>query len=51
VNGTAMSNAKGRLAEAYTGTSGSKTTDLGFSYSARGEVTDAWESTPNSGGF
>jgi RHS repeat-associated protein len=51
VNGTAMSNAKGRMAEAYTGTSGSKTTDLGFSYSARGEVADVWESTLNSGGY
>ena len=49
VNGVAMANAKGRLAEAYTGNS--KTTDLGFSYSARGEVTDVYESTPNSGGY
>ncbi len=37
VNSVVMSNAKARLAEAYTGTSGSKITDLGFSYSARGE--------------
>ncbi len=49
VNGTAMANAKGHLAEAYTGSS--KTTDLGFSYSARGEVTDAWQKSPNSGGW
>jgi RHS repeat-associated protein len=51
VNGTSMVFAKTRLAEAYTGTSAAKKTDLGFSYSARGDVTDAWESTPNSGGY
>jgi RHS repeat-associated protein len=53
VNGTAMGNAKTRLAEAYTciGGCSSKITDLGFTYSARGETTDAWESTPNSGGY
>jgi len=39
---------KGRLTEAYTG---NKTTDLVFNYSARGEVTDVWESTPHSGGY
>ncbi len=49
VNGSTMSYAKGRLAEAYTGTS--KTTDLGFSYSKRGEVTGVYESTPHSGGY
>jgi hypothetical protein len=49
VNGVAMSNAKGRVAEAYTGSS--KTTDLGFSYSARGEAIGAWESTSHSGGY
>ena len=26
-------------------------TDLGFSYSARGEVTDAYQSTPHSNGY
>ncbi len=51
VNGVAMANAKGHLAEAYTGTSGSKITDLGLVYSVRGEVTEIWESTPNSGGY
>ena len=51
VNGVAMANAKGHLAEAYTGPSGSKTTDLGLVYSVRGEVTEIWESTPNSGGY
>jgi RHS repeat-associated protein len=49
VNGTAMANAKGRLAEASTGSS--KTTDLGFSYSARGDLTDVYQSSPNSGGY
>ena len=44
VNGTGMTYAKGRLAEAYTGAS--KTTDLGYSYSLRGEVTDVYQSTP-----
>jgi RHS repeat-associated protein len=53
VNGVAMSNTAGRLAEAYTcsGACTSKLTDLGFSYSARGEVTDVYEFTPNSGGY
>jgi RHS repeat-associated protein len=46
---TPMSNAKGKLAEAYTGTSASKITDEFFSYSKRGEMTDAYESTPHSG--
>src|SRR2546428_5723669 len=46
-----MANAKARLAEAYTGPSASKTTDLGFSYSVRGEVADAYESTPHSNGY
>src|SRR5437879_6046163 len=50
---TAMVNAKARLAEAYTATSptGTKITDVGFSYSARGEVSDVYESTPNSQGY
>src|SRR5439155_22785986 len=47
VDGTAMANAKGRLAEAYTGPSTSKVTDLGFSYSPRGEVTDTYAWTPH----
>jgi RHS repeat-associated protein len=54
VNGTAMSNTNDRLAEAYTCTTacpGTKITDLGFSYSLRGEVTDVYESTPHSGGY
>jgi len=48
-NGAAMLNPKGRLVEAYTGPSGSKTTDEFFSYSVRGEMQDAWECTPHSG--
>ena len=45
-----MQNAKGRLAEAYTGSS-TKRTDLGYSYSARGEVTDVWQAAQNSPGY
>jgi RHS repeat-associated protein len=53
VNGVAMTNVKSRMAEAYTATSstGTKITDVGLSYSARGEVSDVYESTPNSGGY
>lgn len=51
INGTAVSNAKGRLAEAYSGPSSAKITDEGFSYSARGEVTDTWEWTQHSSGW
>ncbi len=48
-NSTAMSNPKGRLVEAYSGASGSKTTDEFFSYSVRGELLDTWQCTPHSG--
>ena len=53
VNGVAMANVKSRLAEAYTATSstGTKITDIGLSYSARGEASDVYESTPNSGNY
>ena len=53
VNGTAMVNVKGRLAEAYTCSTcpGTKITDLGLSYTARGEVSDTYESTPHSSGY
>jgi RHS repeat-associated protein len=53
VNGQTMTNAKSRLAEAYTCTTcpGTKITDLGYKYSARGEVTDVYESTLHSGGY
>ena len=49
--GQTMANAKGRLAEAYTGPTGSKITDLGFSYSPRGEAADFWQKSTNSGGW
>ena len=51
VNSTSMSNAKTRLAEAYTctGTCSGKVTDLFFSYWPTGQTTDVWELTPNSG--
>ena len=53
INGTAMANPKNRLVEAYTCTScpGTKITDLGFSYSVRGGVADAYEWTQHSGGW
>jgi RHS repeat-associated protein len=53
VNGAAMANAKGRLGEAYTAQSqgGTKLTDAGFSYTARGEVSDVYQETPNSNGY
>jgi hypothetical protein len=55
VNTVAMTNAKGRLAEAYTCTllplCFSKPTDKGFSYTVRGEVSDIYESTPHSSGY
>jgi RHS repeat-associated protein len=55
VNGIAMSNVKGRLARAVTCTSCANPltpiTELGFSYSLRGETTDTWESTQHSGGY
>ena len=53
VNSVAMANAKTRLAEAYTCTScpGTKLTDEGFSYTARGEPSDVFESTPHSGTY
>jgi RHS repeat-associated protein len=53
VNSVAMANAKTRLAEAYTCVSpcSSKITDLGFSYTARGETSDLYQSTLHSGGY
>lgn len=53
VNSVAMVNAKTRLAEAYTCTScpGTKLTDEGFSYTARGEPSEVYESTPHSSGY
>jgi RHS repeat-associated protein len=54
VNGNAMTNGKGRVVEAYTSTcqtTCSKITDLGFSYTVRGELTDVYQSSPHSGGY
>ncbi|MGB7331244.1 MAG: RHS repeat-associated core domain-containing protein [Terriglobales bacterium] len=53
VNSVVMTNTLGRVAEAYTAptAAGTKTTDEGFSYTARGEVSDVYESTPNSNGY
>src|ERR1700722_349688 len=53
VNGVVMANSKARMAEAYTATSstGTKITDLGYSYTVRGEVSDVYESTPHSSGY
>ena len=53
VNSIAMVNAKARMAEAYTCFSpcSTKITDLGFSYTVRGESSDVYESTPHSGGY
>lgn len=53
VNGSVMNNAKTRLAEAYTTSSSctSNCTDFGFSYTARGEVSDVYESAQHSGGY
>jgi RHS repeat-associated protein len=53
VNSVVMANAKARLAEAYTCYSpcSSIITDLGMSYTARGEASDVYESTPHSGGY
>ena len=53
VNSVVMANAKTRLAEAYTCTTcpGTKITDLGLSYTARGEVSDTYQSTPHSSGY
>jgi RHS repeat-associated protein len=53
VNGVAMTNGKMRVVEAYTATTqgGTKITDAGFSYTVRGESSDIYEKTPNSGGY
>jgi RHS repeat-associated protein len=52
INGLAMTNTKGRLAEAYTClTPCTKITDIGFSYTARGEISDAYQWSTNSAGY
>ncbi len=53
VNSVTMANAKARMAEAYTCVSpcSSKITDIGFSYTARGEPSNVYQSTPHSSGY
>ncbi len=56
VNGAAMSNAEGRLAEAYTCSGAtlpcsSKITDEGFSYDQRGLMSAYYQKSPNSAGY
>ena len=56
VNGTAMTYAEGRLAEAYTCSGAtlpcsSKITDEGFSYDQRGLMSAYYQMSPNSGGY
>ncbi len=53
VDSVVMANAKTRLAEAYTCFSpcSTKLTDEGFSYTARGQISDIYEYTPHSGGY
>ncbi|HTC92890.1 MAG TPA: RHS repeat-associated core domain-containing protein [Terriglobales bacterium] len=52
VNGISVANPKGRMTGAYNCLAPCSThlTDLVFSYSARGETTDVYESTPHSNG-
>jgi len=57
VNGIAMSNAEGRMAEAYTCAGSNpppcspKITDEGFSYDQRGQMSAYYQNSPNSGGY
>jgi len=56
VHGATMTNAAGRLADAYTcpsspPTCSSRITDLGFSYSLRGEAAGVYQSSSHSGGY
>ncbi len=63
VNGQLMQKTAGRLAEQVTGSGPScstvstclasmtRVTDEGFSYTAHGEISDVYESTPHSGGY
>ena len=44
-------NVKARLAEAYTGPSAAKITDLAYCYSPRAEVTDIYTATQSFGGY
>jgi RHS repeat-associated protein len=53
INGQAVHNAKNRLAEAYTATCSTctKITDIGYSYTATGNVSDLYNSSAHSGGY
>jgi RHS repeat-associated protein len=53
VNSVTMANANTHMAEAYTCVSpcSTKITDLGFSYTVLGQLTDVYESTPHSSGY
>lgn len=53
VNSVQMTNGKTRMVEAYTAATqnGTKTTDVGISYTVRGETSDVYESTPHSSGY
>src|SRR6516162_1196034 len=50
-SGWTLANLASRLVEVETDIGGSPITDEWFSYTARGEVSDLWESTPHSGGY
>ncbi|MGH9472651.1 MAG: hypothetical protein ACRD1M_07890, partial [Terriglobales bacterium] len=50
VDGAAMANAKGRLAEAFTGPASGKITDEGFGYDAMGRVTTNPQCAPATSG-
>ncbi len=51
LDGQAMTNAVGRLAEAYTGPASGKITDLGWSYNPLGQTTGLYQASPDSGGY
>ena len=53
VDSATMANTLGRLAEAYTAptASGTKVTDEGFSYTARGQVSDVYQWSTHSNGY
>ena len=53
VNGQSMAHAGARIAEAYTATCSTctKITDEGYGYSVRGEISDYYQASPNSGGY
>jgi RHS repeat-associated protein len=50
-NDTDQTQTSGYFTNLWATVAGQKTTDEGFSYTARGELSDVYESTPNSGGY